>query len=91
MLKISDFGWSIYTEEKRMTFCGTLDYVSPEVVSGKDYDFKVDIWSVGVLTYEIITGLLYLYIYAYIFNNKITKENLHLKMLQIRFKFIKMY
>lgn len=39
-----------------MTFCGTLDYVSPEVVSGKDYDFKVDIWSVGVLTYELITG-----------------------------------
>ena len=56
MLKLSDFGWSIYTEEKRMTFCGTLDYVSPEVVSGKDYDFKVDIWSIGVLTYELVTG-----------------------------------
>ncbi|EAR83438.2 Serine/Threonine kinase domain protein (macronuclear) [Tetrahymena thermophila SB210] len=56
VLKLSDFGWSIYTEEKRMTFCGTLDYVSPEVVSGKDYDFKVDIWSIGVLTYELITG-----------------------------------
>lgn len=41
-----------------MTFCGTLDYVSPEVVCGKDYDFKVDIWSVGVLTYEMITGIL---------------------------------
>lgn len=39
-----------------MTFCGTLDYVSPEVVSGKDYDFKVDIWSIGVLTYELVTG-----------------------------------
>lgn len=57
VLKLSDFGWSIYTEEKRMTFCGTLDYVSPEVVSGKDYDFKVDIWSIGVLTYELITGI----------------------------------
>ncbi len=32
VLKISDFGWSIYSEESRKTFCGTLDYVSPEVI-----------------------------------------------------------
>jgi serine/threonine protein kinase len=57
VLKISDFGWSIYTpEEKRMTFCGTLDYVSPEIVSGIDYDFKTDIWSIGVLCFELLVG-----------------------------------
>lgn len=56
VLKLSDFGWSIFTEEARTTFCGTRDYVSPEIVSGKNYDFKVDIWSIGVLTYELITG-----------------------------------
>ena len=53
-----------------MTFCGTLDYVSPEVVCGKDYDFKVDIWSVGVLTYEMITGIFIIFninIYLYVF------------------------
>ncbi|EGR29395.1 protein kinase domain protein [Ichthyophthirius multifiliis] len=61
VLKISDFGWSIYTEEKRMTFCGTLDYVSPEVVQGKDYDFKVDVWSIGILTYEMLVGIIYIY------------------------------
>jgi len=70
VLKLSDFGWSIYTEEKRMTFCGTLDYVSPEVVSGKDYDFKVDIWSIGVLTYELVTGKIVIIID--------TRENLYL-------------
>lgn len=32
MLKLSDFGWSIYTEQSRNTFCGTLDYISPEVL-----------------------------------------------------------
>jgi len=33
-----------------------LDYVSPEVIQGKNYDFSVDLWSIGVLTYELITG-----------------------------------
>lgn len=40
----------------RKTFCGTLDYVSPEMVQGKEYDFSVDVWSVGILTYELIMG-----------------------------------
>ncbi|EGR33859.1 protein kinase domain protein [Ichthyophthirius multifiliis] len=57
VLKISDFGWSVYTlQEKRMTFCGTLDYVSPEIVQGTDYDQKVDIWSIGILCYELLVG-----------------------------------
>lgn len=36
---------------KRTTFCGTLDYVSPEIVMGNEYDEMVDVWSVGVLCY----------------------------------------
>jgi serine/threonine protein kinase len=42
--------------ERRTTFCGTLDYVSPEVILGSEYDFSVDAWSVGVLCYELCTG-----------------------------------
>ena len=41
---------------KRSTFCGTLDYVSPEIVMGNQYDKMVDVWSVGVLCYELCTG-----------------------------------
>lgn len=40
----------------RSTFCGTLDYVSPEMVQGKSYDYSIDVWSVGILTYELIIG-----------------------------------
>ena len=41
---------------KRTTFCGTLDYVSPEIVLGDEYDEMVDVWSLGVLCYELCTG-----------------------------------
>lgn len=56
MAKITDFGWSIITSSERKTYCGTLDYVSPEVCYGVAYDNKIDCWSVGVLVYEMITG-----------------------------------
>ena len=37
--------------EKRKTFCGTLDYIPPEIVMGSEYDEMVDVWGVGVLCY----------------------------------------
>ena len=40
----------------RSTFCGTLDYASPEMVEGKLYSNSVDAWSIGILTYELIFG-----------------------------------
>ncbi len=57
ILKLSDFGWATYSPlNKRQTFCGTLDYVSPEIVRGYEYSEKVDVWSLGVLCYELCTG-----------------------------------
>jgi len=41
---------------KRQTFCGTLDYVPPEIVKGDFYDERVDIWSLGILIYELTFG-----------------------------------
>ena len=41
---------------KRQTFCGTVDYVPPEIVEGSSYDEKIDIWAVGVLLYELASG-----------------------------------
>jgi serine/threonine protein kinase len=51
MVKICDFGWSISSKALRQTFCGTPLYVSPELISRKCYNNKIDVWSVGILAY----------------------------------------
>ena len=61
-LKLTDFGWSALNNNRlRQTYCGTVDYMAPEMSSGKPYDYKVDIWSLGVLLYEMTQGNLCLY------------------------------
>ena len=56
-LKIADFGWSVHApSSRRKTLCGTLDYLPPEMLDGTAHDERVDIWSLGVLTYEFIVG-----------------------------------
>lgn len=56
-IKIADFGWSVHAPtSRRMTLCGTLDYLPPEMVEGRDHDSTADIWSLGVLTYEFLIG-----------------------------------
>jgi serine/threonine protein kinase len=56
-LKIADFGWSVHAPNtRRMTLCGTLDYLPPEMVEGKEHDKYVDLWSLGVLCYEFLVG-----------------------------------
>ena len=56
-IKIADFGWSVHAPtSRRTTLCGTLDYLPPEMIEGKDHDMAVDIWSLGVLTYEFLCG-----------------------------------
>ncbi len=54
-IKICDFGWSA-EEGLRNTFCGTLDYMSPEMLSNKPHDYRVDIWAMGILLYEMLHG-----------------------------------
>lgn len=56
-LKISDFGWSVRAlTTQRKTMCGTMDYLCPEIIQNKFYDWSVDVWALGVLTYELATG-----------------------------------
>ncbi|KAJ7226144.1 kinase-like protein [Mycena pura] len=56
-LKIGDFGWSVHAPGlRRMTLCGTLDYLPPEMVEGKEHSEKVDYWALGILTYEFLCG-----------------------------------
>jgi serine/threonine-protein kinase Chk2 len=57
MAKICDFGWSVYCpREFRTTLCGTPLYLSPEILSGKHYNKKIDTWAIGALTHELYTG-----------------------------------
>ncbi|KAI4290977.1 hypothetical protein PAPHI01_0251 [Pancytospora philotis] len=56
-LKLADFGWSVYNnDKKRNTFCGTAEYLPPEVCKEDIYDFHADIWCLGILCYEFCTG-----------------------------------
>lgn len=41
---------------RRMTLCGTLDYLPPEMVEGLEHGSGVDVWGLGVLTYEFLYG-----------------------------------
>lgn len=38
------------------TFCGTYEYMSPELLQKKSYDYTVDIWGLGILLYELMHG-----------------------------------
>lgn len=52
VVKLCDFGWATsFKSQLPNDFCGTLDYVSPEVVEKKPYDGSVDMWSIGILTF----------------------------------------
>jgi len=57
VVKVCDFGWSVYRgSQLRTTFCGTPLYLSPEILMGNSYDESVDIWTLGIMLYEMVIG-----------------------------------
>lgn len=58
-IKVADLGLSKYvanSEMPNLTMCGTPLYMSPQIVKRNDYTSKTDIWSLGVLLFEMLTG-----------------------------------
>lgn len=53
LVKIIDFGFSNNNKELYNTLCGTPMYMSPEIIAGLKYDSKSDLWSLGIITYEL--------------------------------------
>ena len=57
-LKLSDFGFARYFEKNTLveTLCGSPMYMAPEIMKHREYTNKSDLWSVGIIIYETLTG-----------------------------------
>ncbi|XP_020799862.1 serine/threonine-protein kinase unc-51 isoform X1 [Drosophila serrata] len=57
-LKIADFGFARFLNEGAMaaTLCGSPMYMAPEVIMSLQYDSKADLWSLGTIVYQCLTG-----------------------------------
>ena len=56
-VRLCDFGWvADEVNRKRTTFCGTYEYMAPEMVKDIPYDYKIDIWALGILLFELTHG-----------------------------------
>ncbi len=58
-LKLADFGMAKHLkgEQKAMSFCGTPEYLAPEIITEEGHNKTADWWSFGILIYEMLCGI----------------------------------
>ena len=95
IVKISDFGWAVYRGHgMRKTASGSPLYYPPEIVKGEEYDDKIDVWNIGMMTYECLLGKIPFRIYTemdldrivtvHLFRFLTTSLSLSMSMLEMR-------
>ena len=60
-LKLADFGFAragvVKPAEGARSLCGTPEYMAPEIIDARGHGLSVDWWGLGVITFEMLTGL----------------------------------
>jgi serine/threonine protein kinase len=58
-IKLADFGLSKVQKNNALnqTYCGSAEYMSPEMLNGEPYSFGIDYYSLGAVLFEMVTGL----------------------------------